>query len=94
MRAVPAENPRIALAVIVENAGFGSAAAAPIAKIAFDYFLLGKRPGDPPTPAAAQGAGARPAAPAPQASAAAPARVAATSSARPAQPASAPGAAQ
>ncbi|HVL77503.1 MAG TPA: penicillin-binding protein 2, partial [Noviherbaspirillum sp.] len=67
MAFAPAENPRIALAVIVENAGFGSAAAAPIAKIAFDYFLLGKRPGDPPTPAAAQGAGARPAAPAPQA---------------------------
>ena len=42
----PADNPRIALAVIVENAGFGSAAAAPIARIALDYYLLGKRPGD------------------------------------------------
>ncbi len=44
----PADNPRIALAVIVENAGFGSAAAAPIARLAMDYYLLGKRPGDPP----------------------------------------------
>jgi penicillin-binding protein 2 len=43
----PADNPRIALAVIVENAGFGSAAAAPIARKAIDYYLLGKRP-EPP----------------------------------------------
>ncbi len=42
----PADNPRIALAVIVENAGFGSAAAAPIARKAMDYYLLGKRPED------------------------------------------------
>jgi penicillin-binding protein 2 len=40
----PADNPRIALAVIVENGGFGSAAAAPIARLALDYYLLGKRP--------------------------------------------------
>ncbi len=40
----PADKPRIALAVIVENAGFGSAAAAPIARIALDYYLLGVRP--------------------------------------------------
>jgi penicillin-binding protein 2 len=40
----PAENPRIALAVIVENAGFGSASAAPIARRAFDYWLLGQYP--------------------------------------------------
>ncbi|HEV2609606.1 MAG TPA: penicillin-binding protein 2 [Noviherbaspirillum sp.] len=40
----PAENPRIAIAVIVENAGFGAAAAAPITRIAMDYYLLGKRP--------------------------------------------------
>ncbi len=43
----PVEQPRIALAVIVENAGFGSAAAAPIAKIALDYYLLGKKPASP-----------------------------------------------
>jgi penicillin-binding protein 2 len=40
----PADNPRIALAVIVENGGFGAAAAAPIARLALDYYLLGKRP--------------------------------------------------
>jgi penicillin-binding protein 2 len=40
----PADKPRIALAVIVENGGFGAAAAAPIVKQALDYYLLGKRP--------------------------------------------------
>ena len=42
----PADKPRIALAVIVENGGFGAAAAAPIARKALDFYLLGKRPGD------------------------------------------------
>jgi penicillin-binding protein 2 len=32
--------------MIVENGGFGAAGAAPIAKLAVDYFLLGKRPDD------------------------------------------------
>lgn len=40
----PAEDPKIALAVIVENAGFGSTSAAPIARRAFDYWLLGQYP--------------------------------------------------
>lgn len=40
----PVDNPKIALAVIVENGGFGAAAAAPIARLALDYYLLGKRP--------------------------------------------------
>ena len=40
----PANDPSIALAVIVENAGFGSASAAPIARRAFDYWLLGQYP--------------------------------------------------
>ena len=39
----PVENPKIALAVIVENGGFGARAAAPIARTVLDYFLLGKR---------------------------------------------------
>ena len=40
----PAEKPKIALALIVENAGFGAKYAAPIARKALDYYLLGKRP--------------------------------------------------
>jgi len=39
----PVESPKIALAVLVENSGFGAAAAAPIARQAIDYYLLGKR---------------------------------------------------
>jgi penicillin-binding protein 2 len=46
----PADKPRIALALIVENGGFGAAAAAPIARKAFDYYLLGKRPIDKDKP--------------------------------------------
>lgn len=42
----PADKPRIAIAVIVENGGFGATAAAPIVKKALDYYLLGKRPQD------------------------------------------------
>jgi penicillin-binding protein 2 len=40
----PADEPKIALAVIVENAGFGARAAAPIARQVLDYYLLGKQP--------------------------------------------------
>jgi len=40
----PLENPKIALAVIVENGGFGATAAAPIARAVLDYYLLGKSP--------------------------------------------------
>jgi penicillin-binding protein 2 len=42
----PADDPKIALAVIVENAGFGSTSAAPIARRTFDYWLLGQYPND------------------------------------------------
>jgi penicillin-binding protein 2 len=41
----PADHPRIALAVLVENGGFGAQAAAPIARAVFDYYLLGRAPG-------------------------------------------------
>jgi penicillin-binding protein 2 len=44
----PADRPRIAIAIVVENGGFGSASAAPIARKALDYYLLGKRPTDKP----------------------------------------------
>jgi penicillin-binding protein 2 len=40
----PLESPKIALAIIVENGGFGARAAAPIARTMFDYYLLGKVP--------------------------------------------------
>jgi penicillin-binding protein 2 len=40
----PLDNPKIALAVIVENGGFGARAAAPLARTVLDYFMLGKLP--------------------------------------------------
>jgi len=49
----PADKPKIAIAMVVENAGFGSTYAAPIVRKALDYYLLGKRPGDKAKPAAA-----------------------------------------
>jgi len=75
----PAENPRIALAVLVENAGFGARAAAPVARKVLDYYLLGKpvdkplepahppgkRTGKPAQPAPALGEPTEPAEPAP-----------------------------
>jgi penicillin-binding protein 2 len=50
----PADHPRIALALVVENAGFGAAVAAPIARKALDYYLLGKKPGEKDKPAPPQ----------------------------------------
>ncbi len=55
----PADKPAIALAILVENSGFGSQAAAPIARKVFDYYLLGKQPAlsaPGSTPAATAGA--------------------------------------
>jgi penicillin-binding protein 2 len=40
----PLESPRIALAIVVENGGFGARAAAPLARTVLDYFMLGKLP--------------------------------------------------
>lgn len=42
----PTEAPTIALALIVENAGWGSTSAAPIARRVFDYVLLGQYPSE------------------------------------------------
>ncbi|HMA12145.1 MAG TPA: penicillin-binding protein 2 [Steroidobacteraceae bacterium] len=42
----PVENPRIAVAVMVENGGHGGSTAAPIARAVMDYYLTGKRPGN------------------------------------------------
>lgn len=43
----PADQPKIALAVLVENGGFGAQSAAPIARMVIDYYLLGKTPDGP-----------------------------------------------
>ncbi len=75
----PADKPKIAIALVVENGGFGAGTAAPIARKALDYYLLGKRP-TPPAPAAGAPvtAATRPAAAAPaQAAPARPAVIAA-----------------
>lgn len=50
----PAENPKIALAVLVENGGFGAKAAAPIARTVMDYWLTGKNTLGLPPPASVQ----------------------------------------
>jgi len=42
----PADDPKIALAVIVENAGWGAGAAAPIARRVFDFMLMGQYPSE------------------------------------------------
>jgi len=36
----PVEDPKIAIAVIVENGGGGSKSAAPVAKVVMDHYLL------------------------------------------------------
>ena len=46
----PADNPTIALAILVENGGLGGSTAAPIARAMFDYYLLGKLPARAATP--------------------------------------------
>jgi penicillin-binding protein 2 len=56
----PVEDPQVALAVIVENAGFGSAHAAPIARRVFDYLLLGLYPSEADILATQQGLSAAP----------------------------------
>ena len=40
----PADNPKVALAILVENGGHGGSTAGPIAREVFDFALLGKRP--------------------------------------------------
>ena len=42
----PADHPKIALAIVVENAGFGSQNAAPIARRVFDFWLLQQYPSE------------------------------------------------
>lgn len=56
----PADNPRIAVAVIVEHGGFGASSAAPIARAILDAYLLPKR-GNAPMPTAGKSDAAAPA---------------------------------
>jgi penicillin-binding protein 2 len=60
MAFAPADDPRIAIAVIVENAGFGAAHAAPIARRVFDYWLMGQYPNDEDMAAVRKGQAAAP----------------------------------
>ena len=43
----PADDPKIAISVLVENAGFGATAAAPIARKVIDSYLLADEPAEP-----------------------------------------------
>jgi penicillin-binding protein 2 len=60
MAYAPAEKPQIAVAVVVENAGFGAASAAPIARRVFDYWLLGHYPSEEDMAATQKGQSASP----------------------------------
>ena len=60
MAFAPADKPKIALAVVVENAGFGAAHAAPIARRVFDYVLMGQYPNDEDMLAVQKGLAAAP----------------------------------
>ena len=51
----PLDSPRIAVALVVENAGFGAGAAAPIARRVFDFVLSGQYPSEADIAATQQG---------------------------------------
>ena len=46
MAFAPADKPTIAVAVVVENAGFGAEHAAPMARRVFDYWVMGQYPSE------------------------------------------------
>jgi len=56
----PADDPRIALALVVENAGFGADNAAPIARRVLDYWLAGLYPNEEDLAAVSKGQAAAP----------------------------------
>jgi len=60
MAFAPADNPQIALAVVVENAGWGAGVAAPIARRVFDFALLGQYPSEEDMLAVQKGLAAAP----------------------------------
>jgi penicillin-binding protein 2 len=51
----PADDPKIAIAMVVENAGFGAESAAPIARRVLDYWLLGQYPSEDDMAAVSKG---------------------------------------
>jgi penicillin-binding protein 2 len=56
----PAEDPKVALAMVVENAGFGAQNAAPIARRVFDYVISGQYPSEEDIEAVQKGQATRP----------------------------------
>ena len=56
----PADEPRVALAMVVENAGFGAQNAAPIARRVFDFMILGQYPSEEDIAAVQKGQATRP----------------------------------
>jgi len=54
----PAEKPTIALALLVENAGWGASVAAPVARTVFDYWLTQSKPNAVVLPAVLDAVGA------------------------------------
>lgn len=60
MAYAPAESPKVVLAMVVENAGFGAQNAAPIARRVFDYVLMGHYPSEEDVAAVQRGQATRP----------------------------------
>jgi len=56
----PADDPKVALAMVVENAGFGAQNAAPIARRIFDFVLMGLYPSQEDLEAVQKGLATRP----------------------------------
>ena len=56
----PADDPKVALAMVVENSGFGAQNAAPIARRVFDFVIMGQYPSQEDIEAVQKGQATRP----------------------------------
>ena len=56
----PADEPKVALAMVVENSGFGAQNAAPIARRVFDFVIMGQYPSEEDIAAVQKGQATRP----------------------------------
>jgi penicillin-binding protein 2 len=56
----PADDPKVALAMVVENSGFGAQNAAPIARRVFDFVIMGQYPSEEDIAAVQTGQATRP----------------------------------